>query len=382
MAKMPPHEFLINTMLSTVLNIVPFPSSPIAPSGILANEFGYALNLPEFEETIRELMKKKGAKVPDLLLVNTKKKLLVTVECKSDFTFEIEERLTKQIEFYSSKIYRKMCREMFSDLINQELWIFSPEDFCPKISKLVSKQVTRNLVNIVIWGVKLRKKGEEALIQKFYGDHLDSELNQKMDEGGLTCSPPRFELLIDPTLSYGKRVFRIGRRILTFLASLYVSEKDRIVSLQSFKEKHKDVIMTDRELKKCMRYLSTLVPEIGEYNSKTGEIILAKRPSLDKIKAKLLKIQEMNDEEIKVELARIRKVGVRGIKHPRGPQKTKLSKWLPEKNVTQGFMPWGNLDLVEEDVILTVPWGTWQMAVNGKKEADEQVVIIPRAHCP
>lgn len=359
MAKMPPHEFLINIMLSTVLNIVPFPSSPIARSGILASKFGYALELPEFGETIKELMKKEGAKVPDLLLANSKKKLLVTVECKSDFTFKIEEGLTKQIEFYSSKIYKNICREMFPDLTNHELWVFSPEDFCRKISKLVSNQVAaKNLVNIVVLGVKFRKKREEVHIQKFYGNHLDSELDQEMDKGGFTCSPPRFGLLIDPTLSYGKRVCRIGIRILTFLASSYVSEKERIVSLQSFKKKHIDVIMTDTELKKCMRYLSKLVPEIGEYNSATGELILAKRPSLDKIKAKLLKTQEMTDEEFKVELARIGKVRVGGTKRPRGPQKTKLNEWLPKKHVTQGFVPWLSPRFVEEDVICQIPLGT------------------------
>ena len=354
MAKMPPHEFLITTMVSTVLNIVPYPFSPIAPSGILGSKFGYALRLPEFGETIKELMKTKGAKVPDLLLVNNKKKLLITVECKSDFTFEIEESLTKQIEFYSSKIYETICREMFPDLIKHELWLFSSEAFSYKLSKFVSKQVTtKNLVNIVVWGVKLKKRREEAHIKKFYGNHLDAELNQKMENGGLTCCPPRFELLIDPTLSYGKRVSRIGRRILTFLASLYVSEKDRIVTLEAFREKHKDVIMTNKELKKCMRYLSKLVPEIGEYNSATGKLKLAKRPSLDKVKAKLENIQEMTDVEIKVELARINKVGIRGggVKRPIAPQKTKLSEWFPKRNVSQGCLPSFIHPFEKEDVI-------------------------------
>jgi len=362
MAKMPPHEFLITTMVSTVLNIVPSPFSPIAPSGILKSKFAYDLRLPEFGEAIKELIAKKEAKVPDLLLVNIKRKLLITVECKSDFTFEIEESLAKQIEFFSSETYNKICREMFPDLINHEIWIFSPENFCYEISKLVRNQVTtKSLANIVVWGLHLKKRGEEAHIKKFYGNHLDSELNQKMDEGGFTCSPPRFELLIDPTLSYGKRVFRIGRRILTFLASLYVSEKDRIVSLQSFREKHKDVIMTDKELKNCLRYLSKLVPEIGEYNSATGELKLAKRPSLDKVKAKLENIQEMTDVEIKVELANIGKRGIRGYKHPKGLQKTKISEFFPKKNVTKGFMPWFKPDFVKEDLIypliLTIPQG-------------------------
>ena len=69
-------------------------------------------------------MKKRGAKVPDLLLVNNKKKLLISVECKSGFTFEIEERLSKQIEFYSSHDFRTIAKEMFPDLQNHEIWIF------------------------------------------------------------------------------------------------------------------------------------------------------------------------------------------------------------------------------------------------------------------
>ena len=340
MAKMPSHEFLITTMAATVLNIVPFPSSPIAPSGILKTNFGYALRLPEFGEAIHELLKKKGAKVPDLLFININKKILVTIECKSDFTFEAEERLTKQIEFYSSETYKTICREMFPDLINYEIWVLCPENFCSEISKIVTNKFhTKKPTNIVVWGVKLEKRKEEAHFKKFYGKHLDAELNEKMEQGGFTCSPPRFELLIDPTLSYGKRVSRIGRRILTSLASSYFSEKDRIVSLQNFKEKHKDVTMTNKELKKCMRYISLLIPEIGEYNSVTGELILAKRPSLDKVKAKLKKIENMTDEEIKIELSKISQTGIRGFKHPKGGQKTKISDYFTKKNFAKVILP-------------------------------------------
>ena len=352
MAKMPTHEFLINTMASTALNIIPAPFSPIAPSGILKSKFGYDVRLPEFGEAIEELAKKKGAKLPDLLLVNTKKKLLITVECKSDFTFKIEETLAKQIEFYSSKTYKQICSEMFPDLVNHEIWIFSPENLCTEISKFVGNQVTiKNPTNIVVWGLNLKKRGEEAHIRKFYGNHLDSELNQKMDEGGFSCSPPRFELLIDPTLSYGKRICRIGRRILASLASLYISEKDRIISLQSFKEKHKDVTMTDKELRNCFRYLSKLIPEIGAYKSGTGELILAKRPSLDKIKAKLLEIQDMTNEEIKVRLAKIGKVGIREPKRPRGSQETKISDFFPKKKIMNGFIPVFKPNIIKEKLI-------------------------------
>ena len=326
MGRMPPHEFLINLMCSTVLNMVPYPSAPIAPSGVLGSKFGYAIRLPKFGEIVKALMKKKGAKVPDLLLVNEENKLLVIIECKSDFTFEIEESLSRQIEFYSSKDFKAIWREMFPDLINVEIWVSSPKSLSEKIVDSISQQVrTKKLANIVIWGVDFKKAREVVHIRKFYGNHLDSELDEKMESEGIVCSPPRIELLIDPTLTHGERVFRIGRRFLSFVASSYLTEGERIVTLQDFRQRHADAIMTDKELKKCLRYLLKLIPEIGEYNSATGEVVLAKRPSLDKIKTKLENIGSMTNEEIKVELARIGgKITVRGAKPPKPPRKARL----------------------------------------------------------
>ena len=333
MGKMPLHEFLINVMCSTVLNMIPYPSAPIAPSGVLGNKFGYVIRLPKLGEMVEGLMKKKGAKVPDLLLVNEEERLLVIVECKSDFTFKIEESLSKQIEFYSSKDFKAIWKEMFPDLTNLEIWVSSPKSLSDKIADFISRQVTtKKLANTVVWGVELKKAREEVHIQKFYGNHLDSKLDEKMESEGLICSPPRIELLVDPTLTYGERVFRIGRRFLSFVASSYLTEKDRIVTLRDFRERHVDAIMTDRELKKCLRYLLKLVPEIGKYNSATGEVVLAKRPSLDKIKTKLENIGNMTDEEIKVELARISgRIPVSGVKHPKIPQETKISDWFSKK---------------------------------------------------
>ncbi|MDH5665683.1 MAG: hypothetical protein OEY10_05245, partial [Nitrosopumilus sp.] len=187
------------------------------------------------------------------------------------------------------------------------------------------------------------------------GSHLDKKLNAQMEGEGLICSLPRIHLLIDPTLAYGERVFIIGRRILSFLASAYLTEKDRLITIDNFKERYPDAdaIMTDAELKKCLRYLLKLVPEIGQLNSATGELMLAKRPSLDKIKRKLKKIQEMIEEEIKIELAKISKKGVKlAFKRPR-PQKTKLDKWLPKKNRsmasdTSSFVE--NIEILKENI--------------------------------
>jgi len=336
LGRMTPHEILINIIGASVLNIVPFPSTPIAPSGILGTKFGYEIRLPEFEETIQDLMRKKGAKIPDLLLVNQKAKLLVVIECKSDFTFEMEERLLKQLEFYSSEDFKKVWKEMFPNLDHLEIWVVSYKGLRSKIVEFVERQLKNKiLANIVFLEVELEKKREEAHIQKIAGNHLDAKLDEQMGNDGLLSTPPRLELLVDPTLTPGEKVFRIGRRILTFIALTYITEEDRILTIKAFKDKHPDAIMTNAELKKCLRYLIRLIPEIGEYNSATGEILLAKRPKLDKIKARLESIQTMSEEEIKVELAKGSKKG-RNIVSPRSArqQSVKLDKWLNKNSLS------------------------------------------------
>jgi hypothetical protein len=135
---------------------------------------------------------------------------------------------------------------------------------------------------------------------------------------------------VDPTLSVGEKVFRIGRRILGFMASSYVTEAERIITIHNFRDHHPDTtVMTDGELKRCLRYLMLLVPEIGDYNSGSGEILLSKRPRLDKVKKGLENLQEMDEEQIKVELSKSRGTEQHiSIKRSTKTQKTKLDEWL------------------------------------------------------
>jgi hypothetical protein len=340
MGKMTPHEFLINVIGSTVLNIVPFPSAPIAPSGALIN-LGYSIRLPEFGETVQELIKKKGAKIPDLLLVNDKQRLLVAVECKSDFTFEMEERLLKQIEFYSSEDFKAIWKELFPGLDSFEVWVVTYKALGKRIADFIAQHMkTNNLENTVVLEVEIQEKRELANIQKVFGNHKDDRLNEQMSSNGISSSLPRTELLVDPTLSSGERVFRIGRRILAFMASAYLTEKERIITIEDFRKRYPDAVMTYGELKRCLRYLVTLIHEIGEYNSATGEIILAKRPSLTQIKAKLESIQNMSENNFKIELAKKSKkrIGITGLKLKRF-QKSKLDTWLPKQGMLRIYRP-------------------------------------------
>lgn len=333
MGKMTPHEFLINIIVSTVLNIVPYPSAPIAPSGTLSEDFGYKIRLPKFGDTIKNLMKKRGAKVPDLMLECEREKLLIIVECKTNFTFEVEEKLKKQVDFYSSNEFRDIWKGIFTDLNKVEIWLCSPKGFSEKMVSFAEIQSKKeNVANLVVLEVRHMKAEEQAHIRRVYGILQDGKLNDHMKEGKIICSLPRTELLVDPTLSYGERVFRIGRRILSLLAVSYLTEKERRVTLEDFRKRYPDIdaMMTDRELKRCIRYLWKLVPQIGKYNSSRGEIILARRPSLDRIKASLERIQGLTEEEIKTELAKAGKKGRLTVpKRPKTVQKTKLERWLP-----------------------------------------------------
>lgn len=329
MGHMTPHEILINTLSSTVLNLVPLISVPVAPSGTLREEFGYEIRLPEFGETIEELMKKKGAKVPDLLLVNEEEKLLVVVECKSEFNLETEKKLSKQIEFYSKENFK------FENLENLEIWIFTNKGLGKNTGVFVENmtQEASDLANIVIWEAEFKKGGEEAEIKKVYGKHQDPKLDERMQSQGLTCCPPLIDLLIDPTLTYPERVYRIGRRIFTFMCSRFLTKEQRTISVDDFKTKHLDAIITNKELKRCFKYLTMMIPEIGEISSE-GQMILRKRPPLDKIKVKLEMIQKMNVEEFKVELWKISKKRLPKVPEVKKPKAVKypLDKWIKKEN--------------------------------------------------
>jgi len=331
MGKMTQHEILINVIGSTALNIVTYPSAPVAPSGVLAKDFGYSIRLPEFGETIQDLMRKKGAKIPDLLLTNDEKKILVVVECKSDFNFKLEERLGKQIDFYSCDECRTIYKEMFPKLEKLEIWIVTYEKLGTKILDFIKKKYSDpDSTNIVIWETVIEPNKEDVHLRKVYGKHLDADLDKQLETQSLKTSKPRTELLVDPTLSYGEKIFRIGRRILAFMASNYITEADRIITIQNFREHHPDTtVMTDTELKKCLRYLMLLVPEIGNYNSGSGEIVLSKKPKLDKVKKRLENLQEMDEEQIKVALTKSsRREPSVSIKRPSKTQKTNLDRWL------------------------------------------------------
>jgi hypothetical protein len=333
---MTPHETLINVLASAVLTLTPSPFSPLKTTGILREKFGYEIKLPVFSEVLEELMKEKGASPPDLILTNDKLRMVVAIECKSDFNSKTIERLSKQVEFYSSETFKEFSKSFVSNLDKCEIWIVTYSDqekLGEKISDFVEKKKAelKSQSRIVIWEVEIRKT-EEAIIRKIYGEHQDSELDECLQTGkGIETSLPQIELLIDSSLTYSQRVARIGRRIFSFVVSKSLSPEERVVSLSDFKEKYGDAIMTDKELANCFRYLTRLIPEIGSYATEKQSIVLRARPPLVRIKEKIEEMESVTDEEFKTKLARGEKPSsrrVRSAKKLKPSKSTSLEKWI------------------------------------------------------
>jgi hypothetical protein len=338
---MTPHETLINVLGSAVLTLTPSPFSPLKTTGVLKEKFGYELKLPIFGEVIEGLMKEKNASPPDLILTNDRLKMVVAIECKSDFNSKTIEKLSKQVEFYSSETFRKFCESFVSDLDKCEIWIVTysgQEKLGERISGFIEKKKAeiKSQTNIIVWEVEIRKT-EEAVIRKIYGEHQDFQLNGYLQTNGkIETSLPQIELLIDSSLSYSQRVARIGRRIFSFIVSKSLTSEERVVSLSDFKEKFGDAIMTDKELANCFRYLTRLIPEIGSYITEKQHIVLRANPPLSRIKAKIEDMESVTDEEFKTKLITREKAPsrrVRGVKKPKSFKGVPpLEKWLKKNS--------------------------------------------------
>lgn len=333
------HEVLINIIASSVLTMNPSPFSALKATGELKERFGYEIKIPILNETIENILQGKGARIPDLILANDRLKMVVAVECKTELTLETTERLSKQIDFYASEAFHEFAKSFVIKPEKSEIWIVTynnQEKLSERIANFVEKKKAKTNLqcNIVVWEVEL-KKTDEAIIRKIYGDHQDIGLNMYFQANdGIETPLPQLELLIDSSLTYSQRVARIGRRVFSFMVSKSLTEEERIVSVTDFKNKFGDAIMTEKELVNCFRYLTKFIPEIGWYVTEKRCIVLKARPDLSKIKNKIVALENVADEEFKVELSktdrRVRLGRSKTTKKPI-PFKGSLEPWIKKQ---------------------------------------------------
>jgi hypothetical protein len=71
----------------------------------------------------------------------------------------MEERLLKQLEFYSSEDFKKVWKEMFPNIDHLEIWVVSYKGLRSKLVEFIERQLkNRILANIVFLEVELEKK--------------------------------------------------------------------------------------------------------------------------------------------------------------------------------------------------------------------------------
>lgn len=333
---------LINIIASSVLTMNPSPFSALKATGELKERFGYEIKIPILNETIESILQKKGARIPDLILANDRLKMVIAIECKTELSLETTERLSKQIDFYASEAFHEFAKSFVLKLEKSEIWIVTynnQEKLAERITDFVEKKKaeTNMRCNIVVWEVEL-KKTDEAILRKIYGNHQDIELNMYFQaKKGIETPLPQLELLIDSSLTYSQRVARIGRRVFSFMVSKSLAEEERVVSVADFKNKFGDAIMTEKELINCFRYLTKLIPEIGWYVTEKRCIVLKARPDLSKIKNKIEALENVPDEEFKVELSkRDRRIRLKGNNITRKPVpfKGSLEPWIKKQSIS------------------------------------------------
>lgn len=281
MIALSPHDLLLNIVIS-LCSSVSTTGAPLGINGILKKEFNYLFEFEKFENEYDTIFGRKFHP-PDGFLRNKLKKIAITVECKSGIDDDQEGKLTRQLSFYSEN-------ENFKNIFigedeQNELLIVCLEEIFDSLLNLI-----RNIqidVNLVIWSV--REVSEERYnVKKRYGNHIDLELNKKMETGVLVL-PPSSLILITHSISHSRLVSEIGKRIL----ANFIHRK---IEIGNFIKNQKDSIFSYLKMRKAISHFLQLTPELGKLEDNI--ITFKEKPDFEIIQEKIKFISQLNKKEI------------------------------------------------------------------------------------
>lgn len=287
--QMPPHSFLYGILVSLTSSVNYITTYAPTPNGFLKRKLRYTFIFRDFEELRRENMC-----IPDGLIINEDKRLLIIPECKSGIAKEkdAEPRIEHQITIYSSKQFHKIL----STLINYDEYEIVVFTFPELIKAMIQQlQVLKlNDVNIVMWSLEEGRLEDQVSIRKVYGKHIDTELNQAMSLG-VSCEPPAREF-IDPDMPEPRITFVLGMRLLnTYGECLF--KKNMVVTPSEFRKGNLDLVLSPSKLRHFFRVLGKLIPDLCRYDRKSGNVVLKKRLDFERISLRLSQIGSMTNEE-------------------------------------------------------------------------------------
>lgn len=285
---MPLHSLLYSIMVSLTSSVNYTTTHAPAPNGILKNKLHYVFQFKDFEE-----LKEKGLCIPDGLIVNEHKEMLIIPECKSGLAVEedTEPRLVHQIDTYSSEKFHSIIKKLIK-YNKYEIVVFTFLDLAKVV--IQNLQDIHNDVNIVLWAIEDEKVGKGVFIRKTYGKHLDNELNQIMSIG-VSCQPPPREF-IDPDMPEPRIVFVLGCRLLNTHGECLLNN-NMVVKLSEFRRGNLDLVFSENRLRHFFRVLHKLIPSLCKYDKKTGNLILKSRLDPESVSLSLTRISSMSISE-------------------------------------------------------------------------------------
>jgi hypothetical protein len=153
--------------------------------------------------------------------------------------------------------------------------------------------------NIVIWSLEEDHFKNEVRIRKVYGNHNDPELNSLIAQG-VPCEPPAREF-IDPDMPEPRIAYVLGGRLLcTYGESLL--KRNMIIKPSEFRKGNLDLVFSENRLRHFFRALDKLVPNLCDYNSQSGNIVLKRHIDAEKVRIRLDEIGGMTTKEYRKEL--------------------------------------------------------------------------------
>lgn len=278
------HSYLYGILVSLTSSINYFSTHAPVPNGLLKYKLHYTFKFCDFEE-----MRQNEMCIPDGLIVNEGKRLLIIPECKSALNDNDEEpRLSKQILSYSSANFQKALKKI-ANYDDYEIVGFTFSKVVPSMIQQI-KEIEKADCNIVVWSREEEPLRDDVLIRKVYGTHNDPDLNQLMSVG-VRCEPPAREF-IDPDMPEPRLAFILGSRLLcTHGECLF--RKNMLVTPAEFRKGNLDVVLSETRLRRFFRILPKLIPGLCSYDRKSGNIVLRKNLDAEKVSIRLEQVNHM-----------------------------------------------------------------------------------------
>jgi hypothetical protein len=318
---MHPHDYLLAVAITLTQPVISGITAPLGINGFLKKKLGYVFHFSDMEEA-----RTRGMSLPDGLIYNEKKKILMILECKSS----IQEKnavphLIKQLNCYSSEEFFGVIQKIISDFEKSEIVIMTYLEVAKEIQLALrsNESELQEPLNIVVWAVDKIPGTDQLKTILFDGAHIDTELNDALAIG-VQCKPPAREFLSSPDIPDSRFTSVIGRRLLGSI----VTSSPKEFTIAQFLDENKDLAISLVRLRRVFAALFQLVPLLGSFERKTNTIKLKTRVDYLQIQSKLREIGQMSSAEFHRRLGEPSEEEPSFVKAPEPEKPTKQASLL------------------------------------------------------